>query len=243
MNSGNSFTALVLSVFTAASASVAILSSFRSGTGEALPIAVSGPEALRRELRAAQAASLPSAVPLTVDAGWRVYTGDEGENAAALAEGLLPAESPDGGTGWPVTVREDPWTRATVFLNAAGDTIGWLPPPEGYDPGWALSTVSCAAFTVTYAYTPDGLDAGYAIACASGTAITRALARDPFRREWVTGITNAVNGVAVKAYALTRDPGGRVTARNGEAYAYSARNELASAVYPYAAYAYAYDEI
>ncbi|MBP5226642.1 MAG: hypothetical protein J6336_04580, partial [Kiritimatiellae bacterium] len=75
MNSGNSFTALVLSVFTAASASVAILSSFRSGTGEDLPIAVSGPEALRRELRAAQAESLPSAIPLTVDAGWRVYTG------------------------------------------------------------------------------------------------------------------------------------------------------------------------
>ena len=64
--------------------------------------------------------------------------------------------------------------------------------------------------------TPDGLDAGYAIACASGTAITRALARDP---------------------------GGRVTARNGEAYAYNSRNELASAVYPNAAYAYAYDEI
>ena len=121
MNSGNSFTALVLSVFTAASASVAILSSFRSGTGEDLPIAVSGPEALRRELRAAQAASLPSAVSLTVDIGWRVYTGDEGENAAALAGGLLPAESPDGGTGWPVTVYEDPWTRAAVFLNAAGD--------------------------------------------------------------------------------------------------------------------------
>ena len=106
-----------------------------------------------------------------------------------------------------------------------------------------LSTVSCGGFIVTYAYTPDGLDAGYAVACANGTAITRTLARDPFRREWVTGITNAVNGVAVKAYALTRDPGGRVTARNGEAYAYNARNELASAVYPNAAYAYAYDEI
>ena len=36
----------------------------------------------------------------------------------------------------------------------------------------------------------------------------RALARDTFRREWVTGITNAVNGIAVKTYALTRDPGG-----------------------------------
>ena len=39
------------------------------------------------------------------------------------------------------------------------------------------------------------------------------------------------------------NPGGRVTARNGEAYAYNARNELASATYPNAAYAYAYDEI
>lgn len=126
-----------LAVSAIASASVIVLSSATVTNGD--PLTVSGPEALRDELHRVQAATLPVPEPVTLDMGWRLYTGDGGVEAAALAAALLPAESPDGGTGWPVTLREDPWTRATVFLNADGDPVGWLPPPEGYDPGWALA--------------------------------------------------------------------------------------------------------
>ncbi len=102
--------------------------------------AVGGPEALRRELWLAQARALPAeAGPVTADAGLRVYTGEEGADALALAEGLVPVAGADGAAVWPVTLYEDGETRETVFLNADGQEAGRLPPPDGYDPGWPLA--------------------------------------------------------------------------------------------------------
>lgn len=113
---------------------------------------VGGPEALRRELWLTQARALPAgAGPVTVDAGPRVYTGDEGADALALAEGLVSVAGAGGAAVWPVTLYEDGETRETVFLNADGQEAGRLPPPVGYDPGWALE----AAF-------PGGVPGGVA---------------------------------------------------------------------------------
>jgi len=122
--------------------------------GAGIP-SVGGPEALRRELRLAQARELPvEAGPVTADAGLRVYTAEEGADALALAEGLVPVAGAGGAAVWPVTLYEDGETRETVFLNADGQEAGRLPPPDGYDPGWALE----AAF-------PGGVPGGVESAC------------------------------------------------------------------------------
>jgi hypothetical protein len=100
---------------------------------------VSGPEDLRRELRRAQAASLPSdGLPVFFDAGGFVLTGNT-EGASALAGGLVPVAGEDGAPRWPVTLSEDPLTRETVFLNAGGEEACRLAPPPGYDPAWPLA--------------------------------------------------------------------------------------------------------
>ena len=122
--------------------------------GAGIP-SVGGPEALRRELWLAQARALPAgAGPVTVDAGLRVYTGEEGAGALALAEGLVPVAGAGGAAVWPVTLYEDGETCETVFLNADGQEAGRLPPPDGYDPGWPLE----AAF-------PGGVPGGVESAC------------------------------------------------------------------------------
>jgi len=135
--------------------------------GAGIP-SVGGPEALRRELWLAQARALPAgAGPVTVDAGLRVYTGEEGAGALALAEGLVPVAGAGGAAVWPVTLYEDGETCETVFLNADGQEAGRLPPPDGYDPGWPLE----AAF-------PGGVPGGVESACygPSRVALTVTLA-------------------------------------------------------------------
>ncbi len=91
---------------------------------------------------------------MTVDAGLRVYTAEEGADALALAEGLVPVAGAGGAAVWPVTLYEDGETCETVFLNADGQEAGRLPPPDGYDPGWPLE----AAF-------PGGVPDGVESAC------------------------------------------------------------------------------
>ena len=133
---------------------VALAWAYGRDGGAGIP-SVGGPEALRRELRLAQARELPvEAGPVTADAGLRVYTAEEGADALALAEGLVPVAGAGGADVWPVTLYEDGETRETVFLNADGQEAGRLPPPDGYDPGWALE----AAF-------PGGAPGGVEGAC------------------------------------------------------------------------------
>ena len=133
---------------------VALAWAYGRDGGAGIP-SVGGPEALRRELRLAQARELPvEAGPVTADAGLRVYTAEEGADALALAEGLVPVAGAGGAAVWPVTLYEDGETRETVFLNADGQEAGRLPPPDGYDPGWALE----AAF-------PGGVPGGVESAC------------------------------------------------------------------------------
>ena len=150
--------------------------------------AVGGPEALRRELWLAQARALPAAAgPVTVDAGRRVYTGEEGAGALALAEGLVPVAGAGGEAVWPVTLYEDGETCETVFLNADGQEAGRLPPPDGYDPGWALE----AAF-------PGGAPDGVESACyaPSRVALTVTLVAPPEEGRADAGAAPGGNGAA-----------------------------------------------
>ena len=163
--------------------------------GAGIP-AVGGPEALRRELWLAQARALPAgAGPVTADAGLRVYTGEEGADALALAEGLVPVAGADGAAVWPVTLYEDGETRETVFLNADGQEAGRLPPPDGYDPGWPLA----AAF-------PGGVPGGVVCACyaPSRVALTVTLVAP---EEGASGLADAGRADAGAA------PGGNGAAR------------------------------
>ncbi len=146
MNTKKTFTAVFSAAAVFISAAVIVrLPAAEPGQADRLP-SVAGPDALRRELWLVQAEALPARSAVVVDAGHRVYTAEEGEDAAALAEGLVPVESADGVPCWPVTVFEDADTRETVFLNADGGEAGRLPPLPEYDPSWALA----AAF-------PDGV--------------------------------------------------------------------------------------
>ena len=60
-------------------------------------------------------------------------------------------------------------------------------------------------------------------------------------RGFVTGVTNAVGGTAVSAYAYAHDRLGRILSRNGDAFGYSRRSEVVSASVASNAYSYDYD--
>ena len=177
---------------------VALAWAYGRDGGAGIP-SVGGPEALRRELRLAQARELPvEAGPVTADAGLRVYTAEEGADALALAEGLVPVAGAGGADVWPVTLYEDGETRETVFLNADGQEAGRLPPPDGYDPGWALE----AAF-------PGGAPDGVESACyaPSRVALTVTLVAP---EEGASGLAEAGRADAGAA------PGGNGAARAAE---------------------------
>ena len=166
---------------------VALAWAYGRDGGAGIP-SVGGPEALRRELRLAQARELPvEAGPVTADAGLRVYTAEEGADALALAEGLVPVAGAGGADVWPVTLYEDGETRETVFLNADGQEAGRLPPPDGYDPGWALE----AAF-------PGGAPGGVESACyaPSRVALTVTLVAPPEEGRADAGAAPGGNGAA-----------------------------------------------
>ena len=98
----------------------------------------------------------------------------------------------------------------------------------GYDADGRLATVSNSEAVVAYAYTPDGLDAGCTLTLSNGVAFTRALVRDPCRRDLVTHIENRVNGTPVNSLAYAYDALSRPVSRNGDAFAYNARGEVIS---------------
>ena len=58
----------------------------------------------------------------------------------AFVNGLIPQIN-DGVTVYPITVYEDPKSRADIFLNANGDKIGEVPCQPGYSPDWFLLTL------------------------------------------------------------------------------------------------------
>ena len=108
--------------------------------------------------------------------------------------------------------------------------------------GW-LTAISNAEAVVAYAYTPDGLDAGFALTFANGTAFTRALVRDPCRRDLVTHIESRVNGTPVNSLAYAYDALSRPISRNGDTFAYNVRGEVVSATVGGNGEAHSYDHI
>ena len=99
-----------------------------------------------------------------------------------------------------------------------------------YDADGRLASVSSAVAAVTYAYTPDGLDAGYTLTLADGATFTRAVTRDPFRRELAARVESGVNGVPVERLDYAHDALGRPVSRNADSFAYNARGEVATAM-------------
>jgi len=91
-----------------------------------------------------------------------------------------------------------------------------------------LAAISNSEAVVAYAYTPDGLDAGSTLTLSNGVSFTRALVRDPHRRDLVTHIENRVNDAAVESLAYAYDALSRPVSRNGDAFAYNARGEVIS---------------
>lgn len=127
---------------------------------------------------------------------------------------------------------------ASLALSGGGHTQSLA-----YDADGRLAAVSNGEAVVTYAYTPDGRDAGYTLTLADGTAFTRAVVRDPYRRDLVAGIENRVNGVAVESLAYTYDALSRPVVRNADTFAYDARGEVVSALVDGIAEAHVYDGI
>ncbi len=99
-----------------------------------------------------------------------------------------------------------------------------------YDAESRPASVSNVLFTVTYAYTSDAWDAGYTITLTNGMVLSRAVTRDPYRRQLVTGVSNAVVGSVASDYHYTYDMLGRVASRNNDAFGYNPRSEVTSSI-------------
>ena len=114
-----------------------------------------------------------------------------------------------------------------------------------YDTDGRLAAVSNAEAVAAYAYAPDGRDAGYTLTLANGMTFTRTVVRDPFRRDLVARIENLVNGTPVENLAYAYDALARPVSRNGDAFGYNARGEVAFSRgdAESAEEAYAYDHI
>ena len=112
---------------------------------------------------------------------------------------------------------------------------------NAYTPDGLLATVSNGAFRVDYLYTPDRLDAGYVVTTAGGVEIARHVTRDTWRRHLVTGVSNEVDGVEVRAFSYAYDALGRPVSRSGDAFLYNARSEVAGTTLGGVGAAYAYD--
>ena len=121
-------------------------------------------------------------------------------------------------------------------------------PSIGYLLGYAyaddgrIATISNADAVVTYAYTPDRRDAGYAIAFSGGGTFVRSVTHDPYRREIVTGIANAIGGISL-GLAYGYDALARPVTRNGDAFVYNTRGEVESAMIDGNAETHGYDFI
>lgn len=77
---------------------------------------------------------------------------------------------------------------------------------------------------VEYAYTPDHLDAGYSLTLSNGVVFTRSVARDGYRRSFVTNISGVANGVGVGSLAYSYDALNRPATRNNDTFSYNARS-------------------
>lgn len=111
------------------------------------PRVVTGAEGLRDEFVLSQLWAPPGGVAsVAVDAG--VFGFAPLGAGVAFGRGLAPGGA---GGGLPVVLYEDPVSRETVFLNAAGAEAARLAPPSGYDPGWVAGLLY-----------PDGLPDGVA---------------------------------------------------------------------------------
>ena len=126
----------------------------------------------------------------------------------------------------------------TVFLGRTVDGLnrlsGLFVPSLGYSENFAytednlISTISNEDAVVTYTYSRDRRDAGYVISFADGGRFTRTVARDPYRRDVVTAVTNAC-GASVLGLAYAHDDLSRPIARNDDVFAYNGRGEVSFA--------------
>lgn len=126
----------------------------------------------------------------------------------------------------------------TVFLGRTVDGLnrlsGLFVPSLGYSENFAytednlISTISNEDAVVTYTYSPDRRDAGHVISFADGGRFTRTVARDPYRRDVVTAVTNAC-GASVLGLAYAHDDLSRPIARNDDVFAYNGRGEVSFA--------------
>ena len=121
-------------------------------------------------------------------------------------------------------------------------------PSIGYLLGYAyaddglIASISNDDAIVTCSYTDDRRDAGYAIAFSGGGTFVRSVTRDPYRREIVTGITNAIGGISL-GLAYGYDALARPVTRNGDAFVYNTRGEVESAMIDGNAETHGYDFI
>ena len=108
-------------------------------------------------------------------------------------------------------------------------SVGNAPIHYGYDVEDRLAAVSNGVFAVSHAYTPDGWDAGYTVTLTTGMILSRAVSRDPYRRQLVTAVTSTIDGVPAIPLAYGYDILNRVTGRNADSFGYNARSEVTSA--------------
>lgn len=117
------------------------------------------------------------------------------------------------------------WTlRRTVDdqgrLASLGGNGGFATQTINYRADGRIGSIVTDDVAVDYAYSDDGYDVGYTLAVAGGVTFTRALTRDPCRRDLVLNVTHSAGG----GFAYTYDALSRPVTRNGDTFAYNVRH-------------------
>ncbi len=168
------------------------------------------------------------AVWLAYDAFQRLAAASNAVTAYAYANDALGAVTNEAaiiGTSAHALVREYDGFHRLASLTVSGQSVHY-----GYDAESRLAAVSNDAFAVNYAYTDDAWDAGYTITLTNGMILSRAAKLDPYRRQLVTGVSNAVAGSVASDYHYNYDMLGRVASRNNDAFGYNPRSEVTSSI-------------
>lgn len=114
---------------------------------------------------------------------------------------------------------------------------------HSYSEDGRLSRLSNALVRVDYLYSPTGMDAGYSILLSNGMVFSRTLERDGCRRNLVTNILSAVNGIPLENVDYRHDALGRPMARNADSFTYNGRGEVTEALVLGSIETHAYDGI
>ena len=126
----------------------------------------------------------------------------------------------------------DRYSRALGFvLQREGDdrqSVSYAYDREGRFAGMTYTNSAGRSFSVGYEYQAS-YPCGWTLVTDAGAVLRRTVVRERMRRELVVECTTEWNGATIGSFSYLYDAAARPVRRNGDTFAYNARNELTEA--------------